>query len=168
MPNSPWIAFLRQLSPSVHNQLSITTRIGQELAVQHIFRIDSDYLVYRGRLSGTTEEARVYVLPYDEMHVISFQKPLKEHQVDAILSGNDPTKTAEQEAIEAADLEPAPAIEAEPPAAPAAKQPEQTPLPVSAAPADSKSKPASKVLLLERVRARLAAAGKPRTAETPK
>ena len=167
MPNSPWIAFLRQLSPSVHNQLSITTRIGQELAVQHIFRIDSDYLVYRGRLSGTTEEARVYVMPYDELHAISFQKPLKEHQVDAILSGNDPTKTAEQEAIEAADLGPAPAIEAEPPAAPAPKQPEPPP-PVSVAPADSKSKPGSKVLLLERVRARLAAAGKPRTAETPK
>src|SRR5215471_4051134 len=100
MHNSAWIAFLRQLSPTVHNQLSIITRIGQELAVQQIFRIDADYLVYRGRLSGTTEEARVYVLPYDEMHVISFQKPLKEHQVDAILSGKDLAALAEKEVME--------------------------------------------------------------------
>ena len=166
MHNSAWIAFLRQLSPNVHNQLSILTRIGQEVAVQHIFRIDSDYLVYRGRLSGTTEEARVFVLPYDEVHAISFQKPLKEDQVDAILSGNDPAKLAEKEVNEAAPQDAAPAIEPESPPAPATKRPEPTQPPVSAPPADSKAKSPPKVLLLERVRARLAAAGKTRPAET--
>jgi len=166
MHNSAWIAFLKQLSPNVHNQLSIVTRIGQEVAVQQIFRIDTEYLVYRGRMSGTTEEGRVNVLPYDEMHAIVFQKPLKENQVDAILSGKDLAALAEKEVMEAAPQEIAPVVEPAPPPAPAPKQLEPTPPPVSVATTDPKAKPSSKVLLLERVRARLAAAGKPRPAET--
>jgi hypothetical protein len=157
MQSSAWIELLRLLPTTIHNKLSIITQIGQEMAVQNIFRIDPEFLVFRGRLLGTSDEGRVYILPYAEMHGIGFQKQLKEHEVDAILSGRDPYQTAEQLAMEAADLEPAQPLAAETPPeiATTVRAPTPPPAPV---PAKAKSKHASRVLLLERVRARLAAA----------
>jgi hypothetical protein len=163
MQSSAWIELFRLLPPSIHNNLSVITQIGREIAVQNIFRVDPDYLVFRGRLLGTSDEGRVYILPYDEIHGIGFQKQLKEHEVEAIFNGRDPNQTAEEQAMEAADLAPAPApaVETPPPPTP----PAPTPPPV-APPVKVKSKHASKVLLLERVRARLAAANQSRPTGT--
>jgi hypothetical protein len=168
MHPSAWIALIRQFPQSVHENLTFITRTGSEVAVQNIFRIEPDYIVLRGRLSGTTDEGRVFVLPFDEVHALGFQKPMKEHEVEAVFSGRDPRQTAEQRAVEAADL--APAAEApapapasqEPPAA--AKAPQPTPPPASAPVEVKDTKPQVKVPLLERVRARLAAANEGKTA----
>jgi hypothetical protein len=163
MHNSAWIALLRLVPTKLHNNLMIVTRIGQEVAVQNIFRMESDFVVLRGRLSGSNDEGRVFMLPYDEMHLVGFQKPMKEHEVTAIFTGQDPTAAAEQRAVEARDLAGVPTAEAPPP------EPEPPPAPKTpapAAPVEGKPKPGSKVLLLERVRARLAAANQARTAGT--
>jgi hypothetical protein len=161
MHNSAWIALLRLVPTKLHNSLMIVTRIGQEVAVQNIFRMEADFVVLRGRLSGSNDEGRVFMMPYDELHFVGFQKPMKEHEVTAIFTGQDPT--AEQRAVDAAALAPAPVAEATPP------EPEQPSAPKTPPPAGSieaKLKPASRVLLLERVRARLAAANQARTAGT--
>jgi hypothetical protein len=161
MHTSAWINLIRQFPQSVHNNLTFITRIGREVSVQNIFRIEADYIVLRGRLSGTTDEGRVFILPYDEVHALGFQKTMKEHEFEALFNGRDPKQAVDPKAAETAEAAGAPAPQ-EPP--PKAAQP--TPLPVSA-PAEAKQgKPPSKVLLLERVRARLAAANQAKTEGT--
>src|SRR5216684_2471093 len=115
MHNSAWIALLRLVPTKLHNNLMITTRIGQELAVQNILRMEADFVVFRGRMSGSNDEGRVFMMPYDELHFVGFQKPMKEHEVTALFTGQDPTASAEQRAMEAADLAPAAVAEAPPP-----------------------------------------------------
>jgi hypothetical protein len=154
MHTSAWIALIRQFPQSVHNNLTFITRIGREVSVQNIFRIEPDYIVVRGRLSGTTDEGRVFILPFDEMHALGFQKPMKEHEFEAVFNGLDPKQAVDPKAAETEQAAAASPEPQEPP--PKAAQP--TPVPVSA-PAEVKpAKPPSKVLLLQRVRARLAAA----------
>jgi hypothetical protein len=162
MRNSAWIALLRLMPPTIHGSLTLVTRIGQEIALQDIFRLEDDYAVFRGRMSGTTDAGYVFMMPYDEIHYLGFQKPMKEPEINAIFSGQcAPPETAEQRALEAADLTPP---SAEPvPSAPPARPPEPKPVPAAAA---EIPEPGSKAVLLERVRARLAASTQAKVAGT--
>ena len=156
MQNSSWIALLRLIPASLHNQLALMTTIGVEIAIQNVFRMEEEYLVVRGRLSGTTDSGRIFLVPYNQINFVGLQKILKEPEVEAIFNGTHgaaaPTETVEVVEAEAPD-EPA---AAEPPAAEATPR---TPAPTSA---PEPKKPPSRQLLLERVRARLAAANKGR------
>lgn len=149
MQSSQWVTLLARIPAALHNTLVLITTVGTEVAVQDIFRLEDEYVVLRGRMSGTTDAGRVFFIPYDQVHYIGFQKPLKQEDVLA-LYGDAPAPPAPAPApaeVRPAEVtEPAPQAKAEP-----APPPEQ-------APAERPPKPPSKVLLLERVRARLAAA----------
>jgi hypothetical protein len=154
MQNSSWIALLRLIPASLHNQLALTTTIGIDIAIQNVFRLEEEYLVVRGRLSGTMDAGRIFLVPYDQINFIGLQKLLKQPDVEAIFKGtydaSAPAETTEAVEVEA----PAESAAAEPP------QPEVSPAAPVAAPAREPKKPPSRQLLLERVRARLAAANK--------
>jgi hypothetical protein len=163
MHDSAWIALLRTIPQALHDNLVLVTRIGQEFTVRNIFRMEEDFVVIRGRMSGTVDAGRVFVIPYTELHFVGFQKPLKEKDVAAIFGGQfTGTQTAGEGEVAAvaADptLEPVQPAPVEPVAAP-----EPTPLPSPAPEIETKPKPAAKGLLLERVRARLAASGQTRS-----
>src|SRR5438034_11308962 len=93
MQSSAWIALLRRMSASLHGNLTIVTRIGQVIAVQDVFRLEEDFAVLRGRMSGSTDAGRVFLLPYDEMHYLAFQKPMKENEIAAIFGTRDPSES---------------------------------------------------------------------------
>jgi hypothetical protein len=154
MQNSSWIALVRLIPAALHNQLALVTTIGLEIAVQDVFRLEEEYMVVRGRLAGTTDSGRIFLVPYDQVNFIGLQKMLKEQEIEALFNGTygaaEPTT-----ATEVAEVDEPPEADSpvEPPgelAAPA----------LSRAPAPNPKKPPSRQLLLERVRARLAAAGK--------
>ncbi|HMF14248.1 MAG TPA: hypothetical protein VKE94_18155 [Gemmataceae bacterium] len=160
MQNSAWIGLLRMMPPALHDNLLLVTRIGQEFTVQNIFRTEDDFVVIRGRMAGTTEAGRVFLIPYAEIHYVGFQKAMKEKDIAAIFSGQFTGTHSSDERIGAvAEQKPEspPPTPSEPAAATApAAEPELAP-PVEV---DIKPKPAAKGLLLERVRARLAASAK--------
>jgi hypothetical protein len=153
MLNAHWVALLRRVPTALHNSLMLITTVGTEVAVQDIFRLDDEFMVLRGRMSGTTDNGRVFVIPYDQLHYVGFQKLLSPTELQAFL---DP-------AI-AAPIEPAPVIEQPTAATPAAEDkpaPEPPPQPAPVPPAQAPEQapePPSRVVLLQRVRARLAAA----------
>ena len=153
MQNSAWVALLRLLPPAAHANLMLVTTIGQEIAIQDVLRMEPDYLMIRGRMAGTTDAGRVFMIPYSSIHYLAFQKAMKVEEVNAVFNGTPVNAEAPQESLQAA---PEPRPEAAAPAVPA--QPLSTlETLVTAA---EKVKPESKVVLLERVRARLAAQGK--------
>jgi hypothetical protein len=141
----------------LHASLVVITTAGQEIMVQQIYRTQAEYLVMRGRMAGTTDVGRILLIPYDQINYLGFQKLLKEQEITAILEG---TYTAAP-VVEAESEDEAPPVEE---AAPVKVESTPPPEPVAAPAPPKQTKPASKTVLLERVRARLAAqagAGKP-------
>jgi hypothetical protein len=160
MQNSAWISLLQLMPPSRHDSLTIMTTIGLEISVQNVFRLEEEFLVVRGRLGGTTDAGRVFMIPYEEIHYLGFQKPMNEADIAAIFGGG-PALAETQQANHTVAEEQTPVPAESGPTSAGVEAPsvgvEPSPTPDTFAP---KAKPPSKMVLLERVRARLAAAGK--------
>lgn len=119
MHSAAWLSFLRQIPPARHENLSITTVNGNEIAIQSILRAEHDYLVIRGRMMGTTEGGNFFVVPFDQINFLSFHKSITEADVRSFLGesgavGDLPLTATKQETA----LEPAPVIAVAPTNAP--------------------------------------------------
>jgi hypothetical protein len=168
MQGTAWIGLFRRIPESLHNCLYLMTTTGAEIVLQRLIRLDRDYLVALGRLSGTTDQAKVVIIPFDQMTYLSFGKAMTEEEVQGALGKPGVTVTVvEQPAAEtpvtelpAADAEtveiidfsrqPAKAI----PVAATVRPSE--PAPAIPSKSGSKMAPPSKTILLARLRERLA------------
>lgn len=147
-----WIRLLRRIPPSQADNLAVATTAGAELSIQSILRLDEDFLVVRARLAGTSEAGRAFFIPYDQIDLVGFQKPVREEDVRALFDGPDAWPAAEQPF--AAPPEP---VEREPAAA-TAGSPELPPAPPG--PSDARALP-TKSKVLANLRARLKAGSGP-------
>src|SRR5260370_35144676 len=84
MQASAWMALLRLVPPAHHNNLMLTIANGTEMAVNSIVRAEKEYLVIRGRLTGTTEGGGFFFVPFDQIKYLGFQRPGKEAEVRAM------------------------------------------------------------------------------------
>lgn len=143
MQGTLWLDLLRRVPSDLYSSLAIGLITGEEIVVQQLVRMDEDFVIIRGRMSGSTAEGRVMLVPYERMTLIALNKQMLETEVQAMFA---PGAAA-----------PTPAAA---PAAPTAPE-HRTPLPAAApapaiAPAAGQPKPPSKSLLLARLRQRLA------------
>jgi hypothetical protein len=146
MQGSTWINFFRRIPVNLHDSLALTVTTGAEIVLQGIIKLDDDFAIMRGRLSGTTEGARVVVIPYSMMVSIAFNRRMTDAEVQQVFGEAGPM---------AAPIPLAPAG-AEP--SPKEEQPEE---PATVAPAVAPAAQAmpSKTMLLAKLRARLAEGG---------
>jgi hypothetical protein len=146
-----WIALFQRIPASYHDCLAVKLASGAEVVLQTILSLEEEYMVVRGRTSGSTEEGRVFLVPYDQMQYLGFNRKMSEEEVRGLFGGQPaavaPSIPAPVE-VSAPQPPPAAAVEAPPAEAPAAEPPK---------------KPAaiSKTILLARLRARLAQDSKP-------
>jgi hypothetical protein len=171
MQSGAWIALLKQIPLAQHNVLSVRTLCGTEFNVQNILRLDTDFVVIRGRLAATTETGRVYFIPYDQINYIGYTKETKVDQVRELFgepllgdgarkengaSLGDNADTGLQGAPPSDDMASNAEVET------AASSPDK-----SEAPAGEATKPAErfsgKEAILQRLRARTMATMKPKT-----
>jgi hypothetical protein len=168
MQGTAWVGLFRRIPASLHDCLVVMTTTGQEIVLQRIIRLERDFLVALGRLSGSTDQAKVLVLPFDQMTYLSFGKKLTDEELQGALGNADlavanaaASEVTETPAEEIVDMprEPAFASEAAAPTPqPAAGAAAATPQPAAGAPAKPvpKKAPPSKTVLLARLRERLA------------
>jgi hypothetical protein len=151
MQGSAWIQLLRLLPAALHNNILLTTANGCEIAVQTLVRAEADYLVVRGRLTGTIDGGDYFFIPYAQINFLGFQRAVDPSTLGSLVEG-DGTLTSPPPAPPAAVAAPEPAVTSagDPPAEPT---PAPTPLP-KLAPGG-----ASKLELLERLRAQRANQG---------
>jgi hypothetical protein len=98
MQNSAWIALLRLIPPEQQDNIILTTSNGTDIAVQTVIRAENDYLVLRGRLTGTTEGGGFFFLPYDQIVYLGFLRPWKEIEIRAMFGEKIlPPVSAEEE-----------------------------------------------------------------------
>jgi hypothetical protein len=80
-----WLDLFRRLPPEHHNNFMVVTTVGTEIAIQNILRIEEEWLILRGRISGSSDAGRVFFVPYSQINFAGFQKALKEEEYDAIM-----------------------------------------------------------------------------------
>lgn len=146
MQGSDWINLLRRIPANLHNELALGLVTGGEVVVQQLIRMENDFVIVRGRMSGSTAEGRVMIVPYSHMTLLALNKPMPETEVQAIF-GAAPSEAPVVEASAGATT----------PSQPAARdKPADGILPKPAAPGQPKPTPPSKSVLLARLRERLA------------
>jgi len=89
MRSADWVALLRRIPSDQYDTLLIVTSNGTEIAIQAILRIDEEFLVIRGRMSGT-DIVRTLFVPYESMSYLGFMKAVKEAQVRAMFGEPEP------------------------------------------------------------------------------
>ena len=142
----------------------MTLVTGEEILMQSVLRLESDFMLLRGRMSGSTDAGRVLVIPYDQIVNLAFTKRMLVPEVQAVF-GKTLESPDSQGSPKAASEEKPPAAE---PAAsvgqelarPAATASTHALPPASSAAAKGQAAPPSKSILLARLRARLAEQGK--------
>jgi hypothetical protein len=88
MQAGAWTAFLKRVPLELHDVLMLMTTIGMEISVQNVVCVEEDHVVIRGRLAGTTDMGRVFVIPYDQINYVGFQKAMNEAQIRALFGDN--------------------------------------------------------------------------------
>ena len=54
---------------------------GRAITLDTLIRPESEYVVVRGRESGTTDEGRAFFVPYGEIRFVKLDKPVRPNQV---------------------------------------------------------------------------------------
>jgi hypothetical protein len=114
-----WKSLLRRIPPDQLDNLMVMTAQGTEINVQAVLRMEKDYMVLRGRIAGSNDAGRVFILPYAHLDHMGFQRPLNDAQVQAVFDGAPaaaPPTPAEQASVAPAEPQPQPAEPAPAPA----------------------------------------------------
>jgi hypothetical protein len=146
MQNSAWALVLRQFPPEQQNNLMLSVN-GIEITIQDILRIDHEHVAFRGRLAGSQDAGRLFIVPYHSIEYFGSQKPCKEtdyHELFDKVQFPLPLTVAAAPTVAAPEPVPAP----DPSPAPIAEVPGEAVAPSSKTPVPIRS------AVLERFRAR--------------
>lgn len=84
MTNQEWIDMFRAVPESEHTKLVIVLHTGADICVDTLVRFEKTFLVLRGRLGGTIEEARAFMVPYDQMMCLRIERVIKIEELEAM------------------------------------------------------------------------------------
>jgi hypothetical protein len=115
-----WKALLLRVPSDQIDNLMLMTTQGTEINVQALLRMEEDFMVLRGRQAGTNDGGRVFILPYERLDFIGFQKPLSDAQLLAVFE-DAPASATPPPAPAAPAAAPAPVVAAPVAATPAAQ-----------------------------------------------
>jgi hypothetical protein len=101
MQSHVWAALARQLPPAVVEKMSIVTNAGSEITLQSVLRVENDFLIIRGRVSGTQETGRIFFIPFSQIDYLGCQ-PMQESEFETHFGG------LKFDVVEAAPVAPVP------------------------------------------------------------
>ncbi len=78
MAQAGWVELLRSLPPSLVESAVLNTVSGAEIALHSVTSVESDYLILRGRLTGTTDDAGFFLIPFECVNYVGFPKASNE------------------------------------------------------------------------------------------
>jgi hypothetical protein len=81
MHASGWVTLIQKLPLELQDGLSVVTASGVEIIINQVLRLDEEFLVLRGRLSGSIDNGRIYFVPYDQMNCLIYNRMAKAHEV---------------------------------------------------------------------------------------
>jgi hypothetical protein len=100
--NEIWIALFRRIPSELHDALGLGISTGAEIVPQRIIKLDSEYMVLRGRMAGSTDPGRIMMVPYAQLTHITFTREMSEPEVEAIFGKGDVAQAGTTPKVEAA------------------------------------------------------------------
>src|SRR5687768_10997312 len=93
--NEAWISLIHRIPGNLHETVVLGMRTGIELVMQKLLRLEPDFILMRGRVSGTQDNARILMVPYCELSYVALTRALKDPEVEAIFGKSTPPHVAE-------------------------------------------------------------------------
>jgi hypothetical protein len=90
MTNQEWIEMLRLIPEEEQNQSVLVLLNGSEISVDTFYRFEPTFLVFRGRVAGTTDEGRAFFVPYDQMLYYRIERVVNIAELRDIVSKGRP------------------------------------------------------------------------------
>jgi hypothetical protein len=79
-----WIALFRHIPPEKQSQFTLITANGTEMTVQNFIRIEEEFVLLKGRLSGSQDSGRVFFIPYTMIDTFSYTNPVRDTEVEEL------------------------------------------------------------------------------------
>ena len=86
MQNTDWIELFHLIPPEQQNILVLTTMSGVDLNIDSILRTEPSVLVFRGRVQGSTDDGRVFFLPYRQIDFLQMNRFVRETEIQEMFS----------------------------------------------------------------------------------
>lgn len=82
MTNQEWIDLFRSIPEPEHGKTVLVLSNNSEICVDALIRFDANYLVLRGRVGGTIEEARGMVVPFHQVVYVRIERYVKIEEME--------------------------------------------------------------------------------------
>ena len=90
-----WSTIFTSFRPEDHKFLVVSTSNGLEVAVQEISRVEDGLVLLRGRISGTADAGRLFLLPYHQLSSVYVNRVVRKEEVDLFSPAVDPGRKLE-------------------------------------------------------------------------
>lgn len=84
MQSTDWIELFSLIPPEQHNTLILMTQSRIELSVEQVLRLEPTYVAIRGRLCGSTDDGRVFFIPYAQLTYVNINRYVKEEEIRSL------------------------------------------------------------------------------------
>lgn len=81
MKRDHWVSLFQKLPETMHDQVVFSLSTGIDVYNQRFLVYADDYLLVRGRLGGTDEGERIFMVPWEELRMIFFSRPVEDEML---------------------------------------------------------------------------------------
>ncbi|WP_020468161.1 hypothetical protein [Zavarzinella formosa] len=117
MTNQEWIDLFRAIPEREHGKTVIVLSNNSEICVDALIRLDANFLSLRGRVGGTIEESRGFIVPFHQVVYVRIERNVKIEEMEAMFGVGNHGGTSAATPTVTASVTPAAALPADPAAA---------------------------------------------------
>ncbi|MFT3883833.1 MAG: hypothetical protein QM703_29900 [Gemmatales bacterium] len=81
MKREHWVNFFQKLPDTMHDQVVFSLSTGIDVFNQRFLVYADEYLIIRGRLGGTDESERIFMVPWEELKMVFFSRPVEDEML---------------------------------------------------------------------------------------
>ena len=104
MTSESWRKIFQSFRTEDHKLLVVGITTGMEVAVQELAFVDEEMVMIRGRIAGTADSGRAFLLPYTQIASIYVNRPVRTEELELFLPSATPARKLEV-AKQVAELE---------------------------------------------------------------
>ncbi|MBL8822219.1 MAG: hypothetical protein JNJ77_06485 [Planctomycetia bacterium] len=78
MKREDWIAILQKVPENLHDQVVFSLSTGIDVYTQRLLQQGEEMLLLRGRLGGSDEGERIFMIPWTEIKLMFFSRPVED------------------------------------------------------------------------------------------
>jgi hypothetical protein len=78
MTRENWLALFNRIPEHMHDLVVLSLSTGIDVYIQRFLQFGDDGILLRGRLGGTDEGERIFMVPWIEIKVIFFNRPVED------------------------------------------------------------------------------------------